>query len=796
MSKVKKTIKTTKKKHSGKATRTTALLLVMALVFSFIPSFSGSAASNYLPISNTWGEPLKREVIYGKLAANGSSQSIYVVNHYELSEMQSFNDYGNYSNVLQLTGNRAPQLDLGVVNLQAAAGSYYYQGNLESTDLPWLINITYELNGQEITAAQASGATGELLIKIETRQNSKIDPFFFENYALQVSATLDPDKARLLETDGAATVAISGKDRLITWIAFPGQETDLYLRLEAKEFEMASMTFAGIGLDFYLDFAIEDFVSDEETEGLNELSDGVRQLAEGAEELEGAIAQLKAGFAEIESGSGSLANSGSQLSKGAGDLQSGSAQLGQGLAEYTGGVTSIKNGMSGLTGGLTQLRAGIAQLESNGTILSSASDEILAALQQISAGLSDNFDLEEIGSLMPSDSEIEFLKRLSALLKEVDSFFDQFLSAIKSLEEMYAELTSLKEQIKILIEKVKALLDEAGNLPALKPELLNLDEQGWRNYLQVYINSYGVDITLNAEDELLSDLAKLSSSYSFSASALETLQDLTRLDIGISAIEPALEQLLSLVEEYDLSDLADSCEAMKSGLNLIIKKLDSIISLLDNLPAMVSGLSELSSGLNYLSSEYEKFNSGLSEYTKGVSQVLTAIDGTTNQAGLISGAQQLEAGLGELDANSSSLTAGMSGFSAGVAEYKVGIDTYLQGVSSLNQGLVDFETKGLNPLASGFGTYAEGAGEFRDATANLLADFLKQMDEVITEYLDMDFEPRSFVSDKNTNVIGVQFVMMTESISIPKDTNGSTFELEDEGDFLSRLRGLFIKDND
>ena len=63
------------------------------------------------------------------------------------------------------------------------------------------------------------------------------------------------------------------------------------------------------------------------------------------------------------------------------------------------------------------------------------------------------------------------------------------------------------------------------------------------------------------------------------------------------------------------------------------------------------------------------------------------------------------------------------------------------------------------------------------------------MDGVIDELSGSGFEPVSFVSDQNTNVELVQFVMKTEGIRIPEEAD---IPVEEEPmSFWQRLLALF-----
>ena len=262
---------------------------------------------------------------------------------------------------------------------------------------------------------------------------------------------------------------------------------------------------------------------------------------------------------------------------------------------------------------------------------------------------------------------------------------------------------------------------------------------------------------------------------------------------GFPLMVGGVGQLLPLAA--GITELSANYGDIHSGLTLLVNQLKGLAAMEGNLPELMSGLSDLKTGIDFLASEYSAFDSGLTEYTDGVAQLLPVFDGTSEQAGLLAGASQLQAGLTELDGGSAGLTAGLNLFSAGAAEYKQGVDSYTEGVSSLNQGLTKFNSEGLTQFADGFSNYADGTNELKEETANLEDDFLEQMEKAIADFTDMDFEPRSFVSEENKNVASVQFVLMTEAIRVPVDNNGSSFEPEIEGDFLSRLRALFVKDD-
>ena len=109
----------------------------------------------------------------------------------------------------------------------------------------------------------------------------------------------------------------------------------------------------------------------------------------------------------------------------------------------------------------------------------------------------------------------------------------------------------------------------------------------------------------------------------------------------------------------------------------------------------------------------------------------------------------------------------------------------LDGAIELYDGTVE--------LRDGTVELKDGTFEFRDKTANLDTELKDKINDAITDMLGGDFDVISFVSDKNTNVEAVQFVIQTEAISID---DAAEIEIVEEAPLtfwqkLLRLFGLY-----
>ena len=185
--------------------KTIAAALCVALsAEAVVPAFAAGAIED------------KDENVYVNLNQDGSVSGIYVVNEYTLGADTEIVDYGDYSAVKNLSTEDEILLEDGKVTVNAAKGKFLYQGDMADTTLPWLIDISYTLDGKEITAEELPGKSGALKISVSVKDNPASDDEFFDNYLMQATVTLDTEKCSNIRADGA-TEANVGKDRQILY---------------------------------------------------------------------------------------------------------------------------------------------------------------------------------------------------------------------------------------------------------------------------------------------------------------------------------------------------------------------------------------------------------------------------------------------------------------------------------------------------------------------------------------------------------------------------------------------------
>ena len=788
--------------------KTLASLPVKALSEDVSASNSSSAVS----AANSG----KTEVVYAVLDANGKAGDIHVVNHFELAERGEITDYGDYDEIIWLTGNQ-PAQNSNVIKVSAEQGNYYYEGVLKSAELPWDFSLDWFLDGRQVDPGTLSGAEGRLKIVLTCDPSGSADEIFIDNYILQIGFSLPRDVTTEIFAEDA-TIAEAGNNTLVTFVTLDGDSSSFELSAQIKDFYMPAISISAVKMN--LGFDIPD---DLELDGeMSQLVDAISELKEGTDKLSDAAGDLSEGMDDIVEGAGTLATEGDKLTSGIGEAAEGTDKYVKGVSSYLDGVSDYVAGIKTYTNGVGDLADGTAQLDLGVAALASGLDElsgqneqlmlgseqIAGALQAISSGLGG-------GSFITNSTE-ENQAQLDQLLfgsAAINSGLNSFLAAfagdgtaanpglIAGLEEVSAGLGGIKGQ---LDNSIGTKVD----VPA-KP--VGLD--GWAAYLNSQAPA-GVTVDFGAylnpatpETSVLVGVldGQMDALIAAAKKGNAAVDSLNELSAGIGGLKAGQDQIIAGLKlavfgteaQPGLKTLVENYAAIDAGIN-------ELISQIKNLSANMGSLPELISGLQQLSEQYDLFHQGLEQYTSAVSQLAGGVSSTDpNQPGLQSGFSRIAEGLGELKSGgkdlrkggdklvsgSTELTDGGTGLSSGLSELKDGVREYINGVKDLSSGLREYQD-GLIAYTDGVNELAEGVNEFEAETQDIDQQLLDEIDKKIDEYLNKDFVPESFVSAQNVNVESVQFVFTTEEIPKPK---AAVIEVpkEENGNFWDRVAGLF-----
>jgi X-X-X-Leu-X-X-Gly heptad repeat protein len=225
-----------------------------------------------------------------------------------------------------------------------------------------------------------------------------------------------------------------------------------------------------------------------------------------------------------------------------------------------------------------------------------------------------------------------------------------------------------------------------------------------------------------------------------------------------------------------------------------------------------SGASELSSnsahiasGLGTLSANGQSLAMSSAEIAGGLENTIAGLEALRDNTAPLD-----QATADEIDGYISALKSlQYNDFNSGLQQYVQGVNTlnaqygaFYEGLLSLTQNahrLVSASEQislgtvaqgsGLVQLEEGTLTLAEGTAIFTREVQALPASAQEEIDNMLAAYDKSSFVPRSFMSDKNTNVELVQFVFATDPIEIAEEP--ALEEPETEDSIWTRFLALF-----
>ena len=358
-----------------------AFVLVIALSVAFVPSVvvasqdaasvsDDASAADEVAAAESTAVYEKTEVVYATLAADGAAESVYVVNRFDVTQAGTIVDWGAYSQVKNLTDTAELSREGDATVFEAQEGVWYYQGYTESCELPWEVQVVYELDGREVDAEELAGASGDLTIRLTTTRvdSDAIADTFAESFLLQVTFTLSDDVARDIQAEGA-TLASSGQDTTVTFTVLPGSDGDLTLSAQVSDFEMDGIQIAA--LPYSSDIDMPD--TDELTDGMEQLADAVSQLSEGTASLSEGSESFADGLAQLDDSSSALVSASAQI-------ESALEQVADGLGDADLSQLSSLSQLSELSATLTQLADGLDELQEQSAALQAGYAAAFSAL--------------------------------------------------------------------------------------------------------------------------------------------------------------------------------------------------------------------------------------------------------------------------------------------------------------------------------------------------------------------------------------------------------------------------------
>ncbi|MFR2404443.1 MAG: hypothetical protein ACLS76_04765, partial [Eubacterium callanderi] len=350
--------------RNRKGSRALAVVLALLMIYASMPAALAAPAT-----------AKKDENVYVNLNKNGSVERIYVVNAFEVESQGTITDYGDYQDTRNLSSQAPIEEDGTAYQVQAAEGKFYYQGTMKTTDTPWVINLSYNLDGKNTLPENLAGKSGHLVITISVRQNQKMDPAFFDNYLLQASVNLN-ENCKNIQAEGAAAANV-GRDRQLLYNIMAGQEKEIMIQTDVVDFEMEGITFKGIPMSFDADKGMID---------MSELDKKTAEIKEAAAVLDAGAGDMQEGAYALTQGADTLDSSAAALAEGARSFETSAALLSERTDELVSGLALLNKKTAGLSSGASALFGGVSGYVDGARTLSQATGVYIQNAENLAEG--------------------------------------------------------------------------------------------------------------------------------------------------------------------------------------------------------------------------------------------------------------------------------------------------------------------------------------------------------------------------------------------------------------------------
>lgn len=515
----------------------------------------------------------KEEVIYILTDASGAVTDIEAVNIFAGGEIL---DYGDYSDVKPLNTDDVITQNGDTITFSSSADKVYYQGTMESTDIPWSISILYFLDGQEYAAEDMAGKSGALEIRFSVSKNEDCTGSFYEDYALQAAFTLDTERCMNIVCEGA-TVANVGSDKQLTYTILPGKGIDTQITADVTDFALEAVTINGVRLS--MDIEVDDAA-----------------LSDKVDEIVSAVDRMDSGASELRDGTGTLYEATGTLDSKVGELYN--------------GVGTLTNGAASLYAGLTEATA------KNSTLTAAAYSAYEGLCSAASVAL--NVQLETNGmepvTLTPSNYSAVLLGLLAAL--DADAVYDKAYQS--ALETVTAQ--------------VEAQADELYAQAAAQTVLAQLIQNGYTEekaaaYLETEDGKAAVANAVTA----MTDEQKTQLREAYIQQQMTSDEVTAQINAAVATVSAAAEQVSALKGQLDsygvfyqgLTDYTAAVDSAATGAGSLSAGLNTLYGSTETLQASVG---ELHSAVGELYGGTEELADGASEFVDKTADIDTQID--------------------------------------------------------------------------------------------------------------------------------------------------------------------------
>lgn len=681
----------------------------------------------------------KEETVYVTMDANGKKDEVIVSDWLKNAGINGkISDVSDLKDIQNTKGNEKFTQDDSTLTWDAKKNDIYYQGTSDK-ELPVGMEISYKLDGKEVSAKDLAGKSGKFEMNIKYTNSSKkkvtVDGKETEIYTPFLMATgmiLSTDKFQNIKVDNGEVVS-EGDNDIIMAYGMPGLKDSLDLAgldfgddvtidtdkindkitdtvkitADVKDFEMgASYTVATASLFKDIDFGDIDSLDDLDDkmddlkDAANKLVDGADTLSDGLKTLNSNIKKYNKAIKTLNKSVGTLNTGATKLNKGVGTYTKSADKLFKGVIKYSDGTKTFAQSTKKYTAGAKALVDGAGKI-------SSSAEQFPASYKQFNDSLTSY--VNGVNTLLAEENMTKLSSGVNSLKAGVESLdsgltaaisgVDKINAAAKQLEGTDAKTTALRESI----NTTKDAMEDAAKNAATEQEKATYQAQ-----VQLY------ESMLNYMDNVQRAGAGLDAATNGKPDSEAADQNgKTDLKLGLQTMEAATSKTSTETNLYNgLSALQSSAKTMSDSAATIRGYKTPILEASGKINASVGTLTEAVKTL----------------YKSGTT--LTANNKKLNDAAttLTKSSKTVKSGSKQLKANSGTVRSGMSTLAGGTKKLYKATNTLVTTTNKV--------AKGVNKLDNGASKLASGTKEFKEDGVDKLTDTMNSILDGVSDTKD------------------------------------------------------------
>ena len=619
----------------------------------------------------------KSETVYSNLDSNGKAYKTIVSTQLTNEDKSDeITDISNLLNIENTNGNETFKKEGNQIVWDSNGNNIYYKGESDK-QLPVECKITYELNGEEISAEELKGKSGNVKIKINYTNNEKHivsingkQVTMYTPFIIVAGTKIDNAKNKNIQITNGKIVD-NGESTLAVGIAMPGMQEnigiskskidipeEIEISMETEDFEMGNIiaVVAVKGID-------EDLTSD-----LNSMYSQINELANASNEILAGANQLKEGTSELVSGV-------DQLKDGTGAAYAGSKNIKDEVEEST---TNLKNENTPAIDSKT-LEAIKTQAMQSAT-LSDEQKAGIAAQAKAAATLSDEQKAgiaaqAKAGAKLTDAQKAEIAAQAKTAAKLTDAQKAEIAAQAKLTDEQKAKITA----------KAKA------GAEFTETQRTAIIEQAQKNYTETLTE---------AEKKLILTVAQNTAYQTATTTALavaESTAEATALKVAQTVAESTAEATALKVAQSVAESTAEATAQTVAQSTATQTAETTALTVAQSTATQTAGATATQTATQVGNQAKQKFTN---QVVSQMSTLGTALDELTN-------------GLANIDNGVSALSVGTNKLDSGALQLANGVKTFNeQGISKINN-LVNGDLRNIasrvekmNELANEYNNYA------------------------------------------------------------------------------------------